>query len=139
MDIHQCMTCGERWGVGTSAYGMRAEKHRQMGHQVSIGDDEVLRVQAASIGLELGASFGEPLDVYRCLDCEEIWVHGTADAYDRAVEHKGRGHLVFQGTEADMRNLKREHLSNPGPQTPNPMDENSRAGGGVIMTLTAGT
>jgi hypothetical protein len=132
------MTCGERWGVGTSVFGARAEKHKLMGHTVMVGDDQNLERESVQWGTPLATMLVEPMPVYRCLDCEEIWVLGTPDAYDRAVEHKGMGHRVFQGDEADMKKLTLSKMIDLGPQTPNPLDPNSVTGGGTILTLTGG-
>ena len=138
MDIHQCMTCGERWGVGTSADGTRAEKHRLKGHKISVGDAEVLRLQALADGLVIEESEIEPMPMYHCLDCHELWVLGTEDAYQRAIEHKGQGHGVYQGYEKEMRALTKEMIGHPVSQNPNPLDENSVAGGGKILTFSGG-
>jgi len=138
MEIHQCMTCGERWGVGTSASGLRAEQHRLKGHQVFIGDDQVLANAAKAAGLDVTTSVTEPMAVYRCLDDNEVWVHGTEDACDRAMEHKALGHLVYQGDEAAMRALTKDQIGQLPPQTPNPRDPASASGGGTVLSFGPG-
>jgi len=135
MEIHQCMTCGERWGVGTSAAGISVEKHRKQGHEIFVGVDEVLAAAAKAVGIDVGSSITEPMPVYRCLDCDELWVLGTEDAMELAKDHKARGHRVFQGDETDMRKLSRMYGLEERPQTPNPLDPKSVAGGGTIMSL----
>lgn len=137
MDIHQCMTCGERWGVGTSAFGMRAAKHQAKGHLVLIGDADVLRVRAEASGLDLSVS-EDPLELFRCLTCDEHWVHGSEEAADRALEHTSQGHKVYQGAERDMLALTFDKIANKDPQTPNPMNPDSLAGGGTIAAYGVG-
>lgn len=131
MDIHQCMTCGARWGVGTSSAGMQAEQHRLKGHRVLIGDDVSLRDQAEALGLDLSTALGEPLVVYRCLTCDEVFVHGTEEAYQRALTHQG--HQIFVGEEKTVLGMSREPVTSP--QTPNPIDPESVVGEGTLLSF----
>lgn len=131
MDIHQCMTCGERWGHGTVAAGKRVELHRNQGHTVLVGDDAVFDRQANAQGLEIVRPAEEPIVLYRCFDCHEFWMHGTEEEYLKGTEHTALGHLVLVGEDPAIKTMSRELVS-AAPQAPNPTDPDSKPGGGSM-------
>ena len=132
MDLHQCMTCGERWGVGTTADSTRLQKHQKQGHRVLVGDDTVLTDLAEKEGVVLAVST-DALALVRCFDCEQYAVAGTQDGYDFSMEHRGLGHYCLVGEEPSIRLMVRPQESVK--QSTDPFNPEKEAGSGALTSF----
>jgi len=131
MVIHQCMTCGERWGASASHI---TSQHIKLGHEPLVGDEDVLTQLARERGVAIKRTPDVPIVIYRCFECNEIWEHdATEESYERSRSHDQLGHTVLIGDELIVR-----AMVTPGTlptNTANPLDPDSTSGQGTVLSF----